>query len=179
MDWNVVITVSDAAGYRAVRRKLRHLGQIDRTDFHNVMVMRVCDVAGFLQALEEIIAEDRGLLDNASRIVPAHSVFDFSTAAQFDEQSRTVVAAWSPRLAGSSFHVRIHRRGHKSELSSQREESILDRVVIVRTGELARPARMDFADPDFIINVETVGGRAGLSLWTRGDRARYPFLRLD
>jgi tRNA(Ser,Leu) C12 N-acetylase TAN1 len=40
-------------------------------------------------------------------------------------------------------------------------------------------ARVSFADPDYILALETVGQRAGLSLWDRVQRARYPFLGLD
>jgi len=36
-----VITVSDPPGYRAARRKLRQLGEIERTGFYDVLVMRV------------------------------------------------------------------------------------------------------------------------------------------
>ncbi len=36
-----------------------------------------------------------------------------------------------------------------------------------------------FAGPDVILAVETVDNCAGLSLWTRQDLRRYPFLRLD
>jgi hypothetical protein len=41
------------------------------------------------------------------------------------------------------------------------------------------PGRITFSDPDVIIALETVGTRAGLSLWTREDLARHRFLRLD
>jgi len=30
-----------------------------------------------------------------------------------------------------------------------------------------------------VIEVETVGNRAGLSIWTREDLRRYPFLRVE
>jgi len=39
--------------------------------------------------------------------------------------------------------------------------------------------RIDFEDPDHIVDIETVGQRAGLSLWTREQAQRYPFLKLD
>jgi tRNA(Ser,Leu) C12 N-acetylase TAN1 len=41
------------------------------------------------------------------------------------------------------------------------------------------PARVTFEDPDFIVAVETVGQRAGMSLWSREELQRYPFVRLD
>jgi hypothetical protein len=41
------------------------------------------------------------------------------------------------------------------------------------------PARVAFDDPDAIVAVETVDRRASVSLWTREEMCRYPFLRLD
>ena len=34
-------------------------------------------------------------------------------------------------------------------------------------------------DPDVILDVEIVAQQAGLSLWSRDQRKRYPFLKLD
>jgi hypothetical protein len=34
-------------------------------------------------------------------------------------------------------------------------------------------------DPDFVVVLETVGQRAGMTLGTRAGRERYPFLNLD
>jgi tRNA(Ser,Leu) C12 N-acetylase TAN1 len=40
-------------------------------------------------------------------------------------------------------------------------------------------SRIDFDDPDYIIDIETVGQRAGMSLWSREHRLRYALLKLD
>jgi hypothetical protein len=73
----------------------------------------------------------------------------------------------------------MHRRGHRGELGSLSEEWFLDGVILEKTTELGRPARMSFSDPDFIIDIETVDDRAAVSLWSREERARFPFLRID
>jgi tRNA(Ser,Leu) C12 N-acetylase TAN1 len=36
-----------------------------------------------------------------------------------------------------------------------------------------------FDDPDAIVMIETVGERAGVSVFTREDKQRCPFLRFD
>jgi tRNA(Ser,Leu) C12 N-acetylase TAN1 len=41
---------------------------------------------------------------------------------------------------------------------------------------LGRPGRIDFSNPDYVIDIEMVGNRAGLSIWERGDLRPYPFL---
>jgi tRNA(Ser,Leu) C12 N-acetylase TAN1 len=64
-------------------------------------------------------------------------------------------------------------------LSSQDEERHFDRYLIELMADKGRSARIDFADPDVIIAIETVGQWAGISWWTRDDLKRYPFLTLD
>jgi hypothetical protein len=36
-----------------------------------------------------------------------------------------------------------------------------------------------FEDVDAVVSIETLDHRAGVSLWTREDLQRYPFLRVD
>ena len=64
-------------------------------------------------------------------------------------------------------------------LSSQPEERLLDEALLAALAEAGTPGRINFDDPDNVIQIETVGGRAGLSLWTREDRRRFPFLGSD
>ena len=46
-------------------------------------------------------------------------------------------------------------------------------------GRLNIPGQIGFEDPDAVIDIETVGNRAGISLWTREDLQRFEFLRPD
>jgi hypothetical protein len=71
------------------------------------------------------------------------------------------------------------RRGFKGRLSSMDEEHFLDGHLLGLLERAGTPGRITFDDPDAIISVETVGPRSGLSLWTREELARYPFLGLD
>ena len=82
-------------------------------------------------------------------------------------------------MPARSFHVRLHRRGHKHALPSPREERFLDDAILQRLERENAPGRIDFEDPDAVIYVETVGNRAGVSLWTRDDLRRFPFLPAD
>jgi tRNA(Ser,Leu) C12 N-acetylase TAN1 len=79
-------------------------------------------------------------------------------------------------LAGKSFHVRLHRRGLKGTLSTPREERFLDETLLDALESLGAPSRITFTDPDAILQIETIDGRAGVSLWQREDLQRYPFL---
>lgn len=173
-DWNVVVTVQPGR-FQQTRARLESFGTVYRTDYYNVLAMRVDDLFSFLDALREASQ----LQACVARVLPAMHRFDFQSPESFEAQAKEVVAQWLPELQGASFHVRMHRRGFKQRMSSQDEERILDTFVLESSEKLGNPARIDFEDPDFIIDVETLGQQAGLSLWRREDRRRHPLLSLS
>lgn len=178
-DWNVVVTVFDRDGFRAARRTLARYGAIERTGFFNVLVMKVDDVRAFTREFTDMAVNEPGVLNDISRLVPAQATFDFETPEEFSEQARETVLGWADRLAGGSFYVRLHRRGLRGQIISPDEERALDFAIIERCQEMGNPAAVDFADPDHIIDIETVDNRAGLSLWSREELERMPFLHVD
>ena len=179
IDWNVIVTVNDSCGYRHARQGLRQFGTVESTEFHNVLVMRVPDVFVLLTSLAELMRDDMSLFNDISRLIPAHVVFDFETREEFETKALSAVLNWAEKIAGKSFHIRFHRRGLGDQLRSLSEEKLLDTALLNRRAEIGKPARIDFADPDYVIDIETVGNRAGLSIWARDDLRRYPFLRVD
>jgi len=103
----------------------------------------------------------------------------FQSPADFERKACEALGGWIRRLGGHSFHVRMHRRGFEDRLGSQAEEQFLDHWLIEQVQTAGSSALITFEDPDDIIAVETVGQRAGASIWDRHDRARYAFLGLD
>jgi len=178
-DWNVVVTAYDAQGRRAAKRSLREFGAVEQSEFFNVLVMRVPDVASFVEDFAAFVGENLDVLNDIARLLPAKETFDFSTAEEFEAKAKEIVLGWAQELAGKSFYARIHRRGLRGMLSSQREERFLDELILARTSELGAPAKVTFSDPDYVIDIETVGNRAGVSLWSREELRRYPFLRIE
>ncbi len=174
-EWNVVVTLAEQ-GFRDAVKLLRKSGSVKRTAYYNVLVMKVEDPLAFLADFSEALAANPGIRNFVSHIMPAQHTFDFTAAEDFEARSREVALAWSPKLASKSFHVRLHRRGLKGVLSTPREERFLDDALL-SAPEPAGP--INFADPDAVIQVETIDGRAGMSLWTREDIRRYPFLGAD
>jgi tRNA(Ser,Leu) C12 N-acetylase TAN1 len=172
-DWNVIVTVNDSCGYRRARQRLRQFGTVEGTEFHNVLVMRVRDVGALLTALGEMMRDDMSLFNDISRLIPAHVAFDFETKAL------SAILGWAERMAGGTFHIRFHRRGLGDQLRSLSEEKLLDTALLNRLAEIGKPGRIDFADPDYAIDIETVANRAGLSIWTREELRRYPVQRID
>ncbi len=111
--------------------------------------------------------------------MPAQEAFDFDSPEDFEAQARKIALHWAPRLAGARFHIRLHRRGFKGRLSSPQEERFLDDALLTALRESGTPGHISFEDPDAIVQIETIDGRAGMSLWRRDDLRRYPFLGAD
>jgi tRNA(Ser,Leu) C12 N-acetylase TAN1 len=176
-DWNVVVTIQQGHFPEAIQF-LETIGHVSKTDYFNVLVMNVDDIGQFLQDFSKAIEAVPEMENVISRVLPATVSFDFQMPAEFEEQVTQAVEAWVPQLAGASFHVRMHRRGFRGRLYSQNEEHLLDQFLKEKLDELGAIARIDFDDPDFVIDIETVGQRAGVALWTREQRLRYPFLRV-
>jgi adenylyl- and sulfurtransferase ThiI len=141
--------------------------------------MRVDDPKRLLEALAERAAREPDAIALLGRVVPIRSTFPFQSPEEFEARARNAALAFLPELVGKGFHVRMHRHGFKGRLSSQAEERLLGTVLLEAQEKAGIPGRITFEDPDAILAVETVGNQAGLSLWTREDLRRYPFLRLD
>jgi len=177
-DWNIVVTIHQGHFQQAINF-LESFGPTGKTDYFNVLVMKVNDIGQFLEDVSNEIQMAAALDDMISRIMPASVTFDFQVPAEFEAQLKQTVEPWLMQLAGGSFHVRMHRRGFKGRLSSQDEERLLDHYLTDRLDEQDAKCNIDFDDPDYIIDIETVGQRSGVSLWSREQRKRYALLKLD
>jgi tRNA(Ser,Leu) C12 N-acetylase TAN1 len=171
-DWNVIVTLAED-GFREAVRLLGKWGRVKRTSYYNVLGMKVENLEVFLAGFAAALADAPGIRNFISHVVPAQQTFEFADAAEFETQARAIALSWAPKLGGKSFHVRLHRRGFKGVLSTPREERFLDEALL---GVLADSARISFTDPDAVIQIETIDGRAGMSFWTRDELQRYPFL---
>lgn len=179
MDWNVIVTVQEH-GFKQAREWLREFGKVNKSEFFNVLLLQVDDIERFLRDMSAVMSVNKGVFHVIGRIVPVTHTFVYQSPQQFEERAKEVVTEWIPLIIGKRFHVRMHRRGFKGRLSSQHEEMFLDHF-IVDCAEKDRQSLpvIDFEEPDYIIAVETIGQRAGLSLWTQEQLRRYPFLKMD
>ncbi len=176
-EWNVVVTVREGR-FRQAWGLVASLAAVARTPFYNVLAVHSADPAAFLAALEQRLA-DPLLTGCVARVVPVTTRFTFQSPAEFEAAAEAAVTPWLETLAGSAFHVRMHRRGFKGRLSSQSEEQRLDHHIVTALAASGREeARVEFADPDYIVAVETIGQQAGLSLWPRVQRHAHPLLGL-
>jgi tRNA(Ser,Leu) C12 N-acetylase TAN1 len=174
----VVASAYDGEFGRA-RAILRRFGDVRSTGFRNVLLLEVEEPGEFLARFSELAGRDSDVLTAVSRVRPATRTFHFDLPEEFEARAREIALEWVPELAGKSFHVRLHRRGFKGRLVSPEEERFLDRVLLEALEAAGAAGSITFEDPDAIIDIETVGNWAGMSLWTREELHRYPFLRVD
>jgi len=173
--WNAIITTRRERLPQA-RRVLRALGHADRTGFYNVLTMTVDDPVRLVDRLERLLVEDPRAVESLAYVFPAERCFDFASPAEFASKAREAALAWVPRLAGKAFHVRVHRRGRKGTLVSPEAERAIADALLAAIQETGHPARVAFDDPDAIVLIETIGGRAGMALLTRDDYRQHPLL---
>ena len=176
--WNVVITVHEGC-YSLARELLEPLGVVRKTDFFNVLVMAVDDIQQAMETLKAMIDEKPGARGAIARFVPAAQTFFFASAEEFEEKAQEAALSWTRELEGKNFYIRMKRRGFKKRISSLEEETFLDKVLIEALEKRGTSGTISFTDPDAVIAIETVGQRAGMTLFTREELARYPFLHVD
>lgn len=177
-DWNVIITIFQD-GYRRAIRALHKLGPIERSSYHNVLLMSVADPVALLEVIERQTEMDPTLYDAISRVAPAKRSFEFHLSEDFLAKAKETVMEWLPHLAGRSFHVRPHRRGSRQSLRSPDAERSLGEALLDALKEAGTPGTLSFSDPDAVIAIDTVDDHAGISIWTREDRIRHRLLRPD
>jgi len=177
-DWNVVITVHDR-NIRDAITLLEQYGRIARTDYFNVAVMNVDEPLSLMEKLREKITSCPELLSILARVVPAEHTFNFQTPEDFRENAKKIVVLWASRLREKKFHIRMHRRGFKGRLSSMEQEKYLDNVLLDVLQQNESQGYIEFSRPDMILSIETIGQRAGLSLWTDEELKSYPLLGLN
>ena len=177
-DWNVIVSVYQG-GYRRALRALTAFGRVERSPYHNVLVMRVEDPIALLTSVERRTEESPPLYDAISRIAPAIRTFEFHTAQEFKERVTPILLEWAPRLTGQAFHVRLHRRGARHDLSTQDLERFLDDALLDATSAAGMTGKISFTDPDAVIAIDTIDDRAGMALWMRDDLARHRLVRPD
>jgi tRNA(Ser,Leu) C12 N-acetylase TAN1 len=177
-DWNVIVTVREHQ-FTTARQLLQTVGLVARTDYFNVLTLKVEDIYHFLDNLHLLRQETLDLEQSIARVMPVQTTFVFQSPQEFEDKARAAVVPWLDQLAEKRFHVRMHRRGFKGRMASQHEEQFLDHFIRQQLLERGVTAEVGFDNPDYIIAVETLGQQAGLALWSREELARYPLVKLD
>lgn len=176
--WNLVATVHRES-WREALGILGRYGRVRKTAYYNVVVMAVEDPRAVAEDLGARVAAEPGLMNFLSRVVPLETAFELGPLERVEERLAEAFAPTLPRLAGRSFHVRVHKRGPGKALSGHGLERALGDRLLAELAARGTPGRLAFDDPDLILVVEIVDQRAGVAAFDREQRARWPFLRLD
>lgn len=177
-DWNVLVTVQERHFQQAMRT-LDRFGRVSPTDYYDVLVLHVEDIPAFLHQIRDAYQEAPEFSTLFGRFAPVTRRFDFQTPGEFESKAVETARGWLDALHGKRFHVRMHRRGFKGRLQSQKEEQFLDRFLKESLEQVDVLADISYENPDFIIDVETLGQNAGMALWSREELEAYPFLKVD
>jgi hypothetical protein len=98
-DWNVVISVYQD-GFGGALRALKEFGPVERSAYHNVLVMRVEHPTELLAAIERKTEENTALYDAVSCVAPAMRAADFHSVEEFRGRLKPILLEWLPRLSG-------------------------------------------------------------------------------
>ena len=177
-DWNVVVTAYPQ-GRRPALRALRRFGRASGSGHYNVLLATVDDPVALLDTLEGEAQTHAVLVDSISKVAPALACFDYAGDEEFERQSVAAALPWLPRLADKSFHVRVHPRGARLTAKGHEMEARLGAALLAAVAKSGASASIDFDDPDFVLTIDAVQGRAGVGLWTRQEMRRHRFLRPD
>ncbi len=175
---SVVVTVVGDA-YGKALNVLRRFGRVRVTGFYNVLVLESRDGRALLERIHaELPAGSRERAYLAS-VTPLEEAFTFDGREDFERELGALAERLAPRLEGRSFHVRMHRRGMKSDLHTRDEEVMLDRRLLELLERRGTPGRVTFDDADAIVVIETLGHHAGIALWSRDEIRRWPLLHVE
>ena len=143
----------------------------------DVLLARVDDVFETLDMLDSAMGDDPLSRAAIARVRPAQHTFACTSLDQLERVTRHFVDDWLDDLAGTGFHVRCNHRGD-DDIDGAEEEAFLGEVVLKALEATGASGRIDFRDPDVVIDVETIDGQGAIAMWTRADLRSYPFLRL-
>jgi tRNA(Ser,Leu) C12 N-acetylase TAN1 len=175
-EWNILVTAHWGQERKALRFLAQH-GEFKSSGFKDVLRGHVEDVDLFLGKLELMRQESPGRIDSLSQIVPLEQTFYFELP-DFMEKLKETVLPYAERIEDKKFYVRVKRRGHKGEISSQEIEKEVAAFVIEKLEKAGKHSQVSFGDPDVIIVVETIANWAGVTLITRDMKEKYPLVKV-
>jgi len=177
--FNVIITLASHGRFRQLLHELAAFGEFHKTEFLGVIIGRVENPAMFLESIREKRQKQLIAFQDLGRAVPLDRTFHF-LLKEFSAKTKNALLPYLDYLSGKTYYVRLERRGFKGQIVSPEAEHEFDAFIeeaLVMAGK--KPAKIDFARPDAVVAVETVGDRCGVGMLTRELMDRYDFVRVD
>ena len=179
LDWNVVVGVK-GGDYRAAQLIMARFGPVQRSEIGNVLTLTVENTDAFLEQIADLFHREPKLRGAVTGVVPLKHTFDFKGEEDFAEKLAEIVHRnWHSILKETKFHFRSHRRGLVSEVPRKPDPGENMNDVVDEFGVWGAPLEYNYTTCDFVITVETLRRRAGVSLWSYEDFKRHSFLDIE
>jgi tRNA(Ser,Leu) C12 N-acetylase TAN1 len=175
-DWNVVVT-SHMGEERRLIRELAELGEFHPSGFREVILGKVPDVHAFLETLNRFWEEKPYIPQMLSTVTPIRTVFPFTLELLLPKLKENILE-FIEEIGDAVFYVRMKRRGHKGEVSSQEVEQALDQFLLAELAARGLKGHIDFVAAEVMVVVETIHNQCGLGLVTKEMKERYPFVKV-
>jgi tRNA(Ser,Leu) C12 N-acetylase TAN1 len=175
-EWNVLVATHWGQEKKVLRFLSQH-GEFKSSGFKDVLQGHVEDVNLFLDKMELMRQENPSRIDSLSQIVPLERTFSFKLQDFMDKLKETILP-YVEKVEDKKFYVRVKRRGHKGEISSQEIEKEIAGVIIENLEKAGKQAFVSFGNPDVIIVVETIANWAGVTLITKEMKEKYALLKV-
>jgi tRNA(Ser,Leu) C12 N-acetylase TAN1 len=175
-EWNVLVATHWGQEKKSLRFLSQH-GEFKSSGFKDVLLGHVENMNLFLDKLELMRQENPGQMNSLSQIVPLERTFYFKLPDFMDKLKETV-SPYMEKVEDKKFYLRVKRRGHKGEISSQEIEKEIAGVIIENIEKAGKQTHVRFNDPDVIIVVETIANWAGITLITREMKEKYALLKV-
>ncbi len=175
-EWNILVATHRGQEKKSLRFLSQH-GEFKSSGFKDVLQGHVEDLNLFLDKLELMRQENPGQIRFLSQIVPLERTFYFKLPDFMDKLKETI-SSYAEKVEDKKFYVRVKRRGHKGEISSQEIEKEIAGVVIENLEKVGKHAHVNFGDPDVIIVVEMIADWAGVTSITREMKETYSLLKV-
>lgn len=171
--WNLVVQTRSGAASSGLFECLSDFGRVRPAEQPGVYLLHAHDPVATLRQLR-LLRRMMPAVDRAiERIVPLTETFTFASEQELVARANRYIEQWRPRLAGHSVHLEPAQDAATPEC---RDMTLLSGIL---ASLLDKAGLSDAADPDLCISFDCCGDWAGLSLWSRALRRRYPELGLD
>ena len=176
--WNVLASAKEGK-FQDALHVLHKFGHAWSTNFYNVIALKVVDIDTFLNEFKQFNRRHSYADQVFSRIAPAKKIFHFSNIEEFENEVEAYMRTRTGDLNLNTFCLRIHRHGSEQEIPSrQSEERFLAKKLLEKLWEKDMNADVDFDAPDFVLDIETLNGQAGISLWSKNELKDAPFINV-
>lgn len=171
-EYNLLLTAMRGEEFSLLRQlEALNLGVFKSANFKDVILGKVEDVEAFLKRIEE------ETIFGLARVMYIENWIDFELENFEIEVFKAIKDRLQEIKQGQSFCVRISRRGLKGKLNSQQAEKKLGSLIWKELEARGIEPKVNLKEPDWLINIETIATKAGISIISKAKRKAHFYLR--